>query len=726
MARSRKPTPSYLFHKATGRAHAVWTDATGAHLQKLLPGKYDSTESRTAFAQLQLEIEASPLQSPDIHSERVSVNELMLAYIEHAEQHYRGPEGKPTGETQHVKVVCRYVRELYGHTLAVEFGPLALKAVRQKFVKAGWCRRSVNQQIERVRRAFRWAAGEELIPFEVYHRLTAVSGLQRGRTEAREPDPVKPVDDAIVDATLQHLSRHVRGLVEFQRLTGCRPGEACRLRRCDIETGGTVWLYRPPQHKGSWRGKSRTIAIGPKAQELLKEFFTANITDHLFSPRRAVEEVRAVRAKNRKTPRYPSHLKRNATKRKTNPKRTPSDRYNRVSYVVAVARACDRAYPPRGDLAQRPCETTEAWKTRLKLNQPVELRAWQKAHRWSPNQLRHSYATKVRKEHGLETPGVRISFALHRLGVTQGEPDGPDEDEIRARSNQNNVRRQSHGPGPFIFVAPSRPGEAGHAHITLHLILHPRHQVRAAALAHIEQSPEGDTAWLVPRSRSVIAEYRNALLSKASNVWQPAVARLSDVLEEDFLLNMAAYRQCVVVGLGAEELVYWGRIIRPGLSLFASVPDTWYAAPTPSTWQEEINVMVHDSGSLRECLDRYLKRFGHLPLASPFSAGACVRSWVEARGGSDTVWGEVWDWANETLDPLRRYHAVQVFLECPYVTSESRRKEAWDAVADVLSWARLRTDSTNPYATGWELRVELARHYLGHLELYAIDQPGDR
>ena len=31
-----------------------------------------------------------------------------------------------------------------------------------------------------------------------------------------------PVDDAVVEATLPFLGRHARGLVEFQRLTGCR------------------------------------------------------------------------------------------------------------------------------------------------------------------------------------------------------------------------------------------------------------------------------------------------------------------------------------------------------------------------------------------------------------------------------------------------------------------------------------------------------------------------
>jgi hypothetical protein len=59
-----------------------------------------------------------------------------------------------------------------------------------------------------------------------------------------------------------------RQMMKFQRSTGCRPAEACRLRRCDIDMGGPVWMYRPPQHRGSWHGNSQTIAIGPKAQEL--------------------------------------------------------------------------------------------------------------------------------------------------------------------------------------------------------------------------------------------------------------------------------------------------------------------------------------------------------------------------------------------------------------------------------------------------------------------------
>ena len=57
------------------------------------------------------------------------------------------------------------------------------------------------------------------------------------------------MSDEVVDATLPHLNRHVRGIVELQRLAGCRPGEAMGLRRRDIDTSGSVWLYKPATHK---------------------------------------------------------------------------------------------------------------------------------------------------------------------------------------------------------------------------------------------------------------------------------------------------------------------------------------------------------------------------------------------------------------------------------------------------------------------------------------------
>lgn len=57
------------------------------------------------------------------------------------------------------------LRQLYGFTRAAEFGPLALKTVRKAMADAGLSRGVCNARVNRVRRAFKWAASEELIPF---------------------------------------------------------------------------------------------------------------------------------------------------------------------------------------------------------------------------------------------------------------------------------------------------------------------------------------------------------------------------------------------------------------------------------------------------------------------------------------------------------------------------------------------------------------------------------
>lgn len=416
MSARRKPTPSYLFHKQSGRARAVWTDLSGTRQQKLLPGEYDSPESRTAFARLQLEHEASPAAAVATPN-GISVNELLLAYIDHAEKHYRGSDGQPTDEVRHLKAALRHVRELYGNVPVALFGPLALKAVRQKFVELKWSRKTVNTCVERVRRVFKWGVAEERVPATVYQALTAVEALERGRTPARDTEPVRPVEDATVDATVPFLNRHVRGLIAFQRLTGCRPGEACALRRCDLDTSGTVWLYRPAYHKTAWKGKTRTIAIGPRAQVLLREFYSPDASEYLFSPARAVEEFRAQRAADRKTPNYPSHMKRNEAKRVKNPRRRPAARYTRRSYLTAVTRGCDRAFPPVGELARPGGESVARWWARLTAEQRAEVKAWQKKHHWHPNQIRHTFGTRVRKQHGLEAAQVLLGHA--RADVTQ-------------------------------------------------------------------------------------------------------------------------------------------------------------------------------------------------------------------------------------------------------------------------------------------------------------------
>lgn len=72
-----------------------------------------------------------------------------LKGLRHAEGHYV-KNGVPTSEIHILKSVIRPLKQLYGMTPAKDFGPLTLKAVRQKMVEVGWCRTTINAGMSRI------------------------------------------------------------------------------------------------------------------------------------------------------------------------------------------------------------------------------------------------------------------------------------------------------------------------------------------------------------------------------------------------------------------------------------------------------------------------------------------------------------------------------------------------------------------------------------------------
>ena len=150
------------------------------------------------------------------------------------------------------------------------------------------------------------------------------------------------------------------------------------MRTADIEMGKDVWVYKPWTHKNEHHDQVRLIAIGPKAQAILKPFLKPDDpTAYVFSPKEAVAAVRARRARDRKSRRTPSQL---ARRPKSNPKRQPGDCYDHHVYDRAISRACKAA----------------------------------EVQNWHPHQLRHNCATRVRRRYGLEGAWAVLG---HKIGI---------------------------------------------------------------------------------------------------------------------------------------------------------------------------------------------------------------------------------------------------------------------------------------------------------------------
>lgn len=357
-------------------------------------GAWNSPESKEAYRRLIAEwLTSDPLvRAMKGHTATVraasshapTVAELAAAYLRWCDSYYRTPDGQPTGEASQIERALKPLLDLYASQPAAEIGPRALKAVIGEMIKADRVRTGINQSVGRIKRMFRWGASEQIIPPSVHAGLAAVRGLAYGRSAARESEPVRPVSDETIEATIPFLPGPVAVMVKLQRLTGCRPGELLDLRPCDLDTSGKVWTVTLDRHKTRHHGHDRVLYFGRRARAVLKPLME-NRAPHqpLFSPRDAERERLEKRRAARKTPL--SCGNRPGSNRVAEPKRYPGEKYTVTSYARAIARGIERANQKR---------EAEAKKRGIEKFARIE--------HWHPHRIRHTVATELRRRHGLE------------------------------------------------------------------------------------------------------------------------------------------------------------------------------------------------------------------------------------------------------------------------------------------------------------------------------------
>ena len=388
MPRLSRQLPAYRKHKATGQA-VVSLGGKDHYL-----GKWKSAASKAEYNRVTREWVAGG----QIHvTNDLTLVELLASFKRHARTYYVGPDGTVNKEYRNYVTLSKRLAKMYGTTLAADFGPLRLKAFRQSLVDHGLARTNINQSINRVRHIFKWAAENELAPASVFEALRCVAGLRYGKTNAKETEPVRPVPDAFVDATLPYCSPQVAAMIGLQRVTGMRSGEVVQMRGCDINMQGETWIYTPASHKTQYRGHSRIVYLGPQAQAIIKQWLRGDTQAHLFQPCEAEQWRYAQMHANRKTP--ISCGNKPGSNRKAKPRRKPGQQYDTQSYGKSVKAAIERCNKAR----------TEAGQPDIP--------------HWHPHQLRPNYATLARREFGLEVARVLLGHKHASITEVYAEAD---------------------------------------------------------------------------------------------------------------------------------------------------------------------------------------------------------------------------------------------------------------------------------------------------------------
>jgi integrase len=291
-----------------------------------------------------------PIDAPDAAD--VTVAMLVDRVLTWADSHYRR-----TNEAVNLKCAARDLLALFADRLAAEFTPMDLEQLQGFFVRKGHTRSGTNKRLGLIRRIFARGVAMGLVNAHILTGLKTISPVRAG--DAPESGTRGAVDDETIAATLEHLPPVLQGLIRFQRLTGCRPGEACQVSMGEItRESANLWVYRPAKHKAAHRGKHREVFLGPKTIGVLSPWLRADGLP-LFSPKLSA--------------RFPDCPKKS---------RALGDAFRVSSYAHAIQKACRKAGVPV----------------------------------WSPNQLRKARGQEVRNALGLEASAAALG---HSLDVSQ-------------------------------------------------------------------------------------------------------------------------------------------------------------------------------------------------------------------------------------------------------------------------------------------------------------------
>lgn len=380
--------PGYCLHKPTGQAYVRFN----GKLHYL--GEYGSEESKERYNRLKAEWLVNR------HSEKYSpqatgptIADICLAFLDHADVYYAASD-----EAYQYRLAIKPLSELYATLPARAFGVVEFRTVRQWWLSdPKRSRQYVNKLMKRVLHVFRWSAGEGMIP-PIHETLKCVDSLKRGRTAAPESTPITCVDAKLVKATLPHLTKVVADMVRFQQLVGCRPGELVKITPSMVDRSGEVWTISLTEHKTAYRGKSRILYVGPAAQKVLTPYLLRGADDACFSPqeseRQRLEAVHAARTTPLNSGNRPG-----SNKLARKPRKAPRTAFDTGSYANSIRYACRRA----------------------------------KLDHWHPNQLRHSAATEIRRQFGLEAAQVILGHSGADITQVYAEKDALKAIEVARR-----------------------------------------------------------------------------------------------------------------------------------------------------------------------------------------------------------------------------------------------------------------------------------------------------
>lgn len=285
-----KGSPGLSFHRASGRACVFLRCVSdGKRRTVYFESAPDSDELQAEYAEAMRRWHDAGRtwavfrdDDPDTGTAReLTIVEMVDQFWAHSKR-----VGKSSSYLSEVRIACRPMLEQWGDLPVSRFTARHMVKLRGYWLAyserrkvddkpAPLNRNTINGRLKIIRGIFGWGVEEGIVSEITHHGLCQAKGVTASDPAVSRSTPKRPATPEQLEAVAEYLPEIVVDMITLQSLptVAMRPGELIGMTMAEIDQSDPeAWIYSPADHKTAWKGKTREIALGPKAQAIVSKY----------------------------------------------------------------------------------------------------------------------------------------------------------------------------------------------------------------------------------------------------------------------------------------------------------------------------------------------------------------------------------------------------------------------------------------------------------------------
>ena len=318
----------------------------------------------------------------------------------------------------------------------------------------------------------------------------------------------------------------------------------------------------------------------------------------------------------------------------------------------------------------------------------------------------------------VEARGMALLEASKSVRIKPSEQDVPEHvlNVLRDGSDEHVI--QSAPPGPLVFHRESDQ-KSSSVFEASDLLIHPNQKSREAVLMYFRRLVMQSGHMMSERLKKAVKDKSTSIMKKRPVNWYPAAEGLMEIIENDWELNLAGFRQ--VLQTKNQDWIhrYWYRCIRPRFHPASTLPTAaFHACTDPIAMKDRVLPAVSQESQKNGIVTTYCRHLGHLPLVGDWSLSDFILRTNDAVSEEDLFK------LSEHDNYFDAYHGCIALVDRWEKLDIDQKNRAANLLSDFVCVSR-NPDLSSSRGRYWSCANRLANHFLSWVPLYGPELGDD-